>query len=112
MLRASLVLPIAFVLVVGRQPSALQERVLPQHFQRDASQAGFSLNVSSCPGKSKVSLILRRLSHIRTGYTLTALQNTKTGLTAQLDLAGHACNAFGTDIANLTLEVTYDSDTR
>ena len=43
---------------------------------------------------------------------MTALQETKTGLTAQLNLAGPECNAFGQDIANLTLEVTYDSDTR
>lgn len=46
------------------------------------------------------------------GYTLNALEHTKTGLTAQLSLAGPACNAFGTDIANLTLEVTYETDTR
>ena len=46
------------------------------------------------------------------GYTLTGLQETKTGLTAHLNLAGPECNAFGQDVANLTLEVTYDSDTR
>ena len=43
---------------------------------------------------------------------MTGLQETKTGLTAHLDLAGPACNAFGYDVANLTLQVTYDSDTR
>lgn len=30
----------------------------------------------------------------------------------QLGLAGPACNAYGTDYANLTLKVVYDSDTR
>ncbi|KAI1790995.1 glycosyl hydrolases family 31-domain-containing protein [Ganoderma leucocontextum] len=55
----------------------------------------FSGNVSTCPG-----------------YALSFLRETQTGLTAQLDLAGPACNAFGHDIANLTLEVTYDTNSR
>lgn len=49
---------------------------------------------------------------LQPGYTLTSVKETHTGLTASLDLAGSACNAFGTDIANLTVEVTYDSQTR
>ncbi|KAI5991745.1 glycoside hydrolase family 31 protein [Pisolithus orientalis] len=52
----------------------------------------FSKNVSHCPG-----------------YTLTSLAELQHGLSAQLQLAGPACNAFGSDIANLTLEVTYQS---
>ncbi|GJE89296.1 glycoside hydrolase family 31 protein [Phanerochaete sordida] len=59
------------------------------------ASAAFSGNVSTCPG-----------------YTLQNLVETATGLTAHLSLAGPACNAFGHDIANLTLEVTYDSETR
>lgn len=46
------------------------------------------------------------------GYTLEYLQTTQHGLTAQLNLAGEACNAFSTDIANLTVEVTYESQSR
>ncbi|KAI0089781.1 glycosyl hydrolases family 31-domain-containing protein [Irpex rosettiformis] len=46
------------------------------------------------------------------GYTLSGLQHTRTGLIANLSLAGLACNAFGQDIANLTLEVNYDTATR
>lgn len=46
------------------------------------------------------------------GYTLTSLNETNTGLTALLNLAGPECNAFGKDVANLTLEVTYDSQSR
>ncbi|EJF67386.1 hypothetical protein DICSQDRAFT_151660 [Dichomitus squalens LYAD-421 SS1] len=60
-----------------------------------ATQETFSGNVSTCPG-----------------YTLSSLHETKAGLTAALSLAGPACNAFGHDIANLTLEVTYDTQTR
>ncbi|KAJ3553463.1 hypothetical protein NM688_g3600 [Phlebia brevispora] len=56
---------------------------------------GFSLNVTDCPG-----------------YSLSALHETEGGLTAHLDLAGPACDAFGRDIGNLTLEVTYDTSTR
>lgn len=46
------------------------------------------------------------------GYELSRLRETDTGLSAQLNLAGPACNAFGKDVSNLTLEVTYDSNTR
>ncbi|EKM60245.1 glycoside hydrolase family 31 protein [Phanerochaete carnosa HHB-10118-sp] len=88
---------LAFLLSAGiaaaREPSRLQQRVLPQ---TDAAAAsGFSGNISACPG-----------------YTLQNLAETATGLTADLALAGPACNAFGHDLANLTLEVTYDSETR
>ncbi|GJE89250.1 glycoside hydrolase family 31 protein [Phanerochaete sordida] len=89
-LLAGLLLP---ALALAREPSRLQRNVLPHQFAERASE--LSLNVSSCPG-----------------YALSALHETKTGLTAQLTLAGPACNAFGRDVANLTLEVTYDSDTR
>ncbi|TCD60713.1 hypothetical protein EIP91_009634 [Steccherinum ochraceum] len=79
---------------VSRQPSALQRSVQAPGTTASNGTA-LSFNVSSCPG-----------------YTLQSLKETKTGLSAQLNLAGTACNAFGSDIANLTLEVTYDSDTR
>lgn len=46
------------------------------------------------------------------GYVLSSVQTSSTGLTAKLNLAGPACNAFGTDIANLTIEVTYESQSR
>ncbi|EIM91809.1 uncharacterized protein STEHIDRAFT_151169 [Stereum hirsutum FP-91666 SS1] len=46
------------------------------------------------------------------GYTLESLQSTQHGLTAQLNLAGEACNAFSNDIANLTVEVTYETQSR
>jgi alpha-glucosidase len=34
------------------------------------------------------------------------------GLTASLSLTGPACNAFGTDITHLTIEATYETQTR
>lgn len=54
-----------------------------------------SSNVSGCPG-----------------YVLGSLKQRSTGLTAQLSLAGPACNAFGRDISKLTVQVTYESETR
>ncbi|KAJ7468125.1 glycosyl hydrolases family 31-domain-containing protein [Mycena latifolia] len=54
-----------------------------------------SFNVSTCPG-----------------YTLRDLSETQNGLTAKLDLAGPACNAFGADIANLTIQVAYETQSR
>lgn len=46
------------------------------------------------------------------GYTLGSLQETQTGLTAHLSLGGPACNAFGQDISDLTIQITYESQTR
>ncbi|KAI0310612.1 glycosyl hydrolases family 31-domain-containing protein, partial [Amylostereum chailletii] len=54
-----------------------------------------SLNVSTCPG-----------------YALGAVRQTTHGLVAHLSLAGPACNAFGIDIADLTIEVTYETQSR
>ncbi|KIK64069.1 glycoside hydrolase family 31 protein [Collybiopsis luxurians FD-317 M1] len=61
----------------------------------DLASAVFSKNVSSCPG-----------------YSLHSLQESDIGLVAQLSLAGSACNAFGNDFENLTIEVTYETEAR
>ncbi|PCH40075.1 glycoside hydrolase family 31 protein [Wolfiporia cocos MD-104 SS10] len=60
-----------------------------------AEHPAFSGNISGCPG-----------------YTLTSLTETRTGLSAFLSLAGPACNAYGNDISDLTLEVTYEENQR
>ncbi|KAJ7861406.1 glycosyl hydrolases family 31-domain-containing protein [Mycena olivaceomarginata] len=54
-----------------------------------------SFNVSTCPG-----------------YSLHSLSETDDGLTARLNLAGPACNAFGVDVEDLTIEVKYETETR
>ncbi|RPD82758.1 hypothetical protein L226DRAFT_450295 [Lentinus tigrinus ALCF2SS1-7] len=76
----------------GRDQSSLSRALLGDSVLEDPT---LSHNVSSCPG-----------------YTLSSLQETDTGLTEQLSLSGDACNAFGHDVTNLTLEVTYDTETR
>ncbi|KAI1762859.1 glycoside hydrolase family 31 protein [Hypoxylon sp. FL1150] len=46
------------------------------------------------------------------GYTASNVVKTASGLTADLALAGEACNVYGSDLQNLTLEVSYDTETR
>lgn len=42
------------------------------------------------------------------GYKATNVKTTSTGLTADLTLAGKACDVYGTDLTNLILQVTYE----
>lgn len=51
-----------------------------------------TVNLSSCPG-----------------YTASNVQQTSSGLTADLTLAGDACNAYGDDLQDLTLTVEYQT---
>lgn len=43
------------------------------------------------------------------GYSASNVQISGTGLTADLSLAGPACNSYGSDISSLTLSVNYDT---
>lgn len=43
------------------------------------------------------------------GYSASNVRQSSNGLTADLTLAGEACNVFGTDLPNLTLTVEYQS---
>lgn len=43
------------------------------------------------------------------GYSASNVQTTSSGLTADLSLAGPACNSYGNDIESLKLSVNYDS---
>lgn len=43
------------------------------------------------------------------GYKASNVQTSSTSLTADLTLAGEACNVYGTDLTDLTLEVSYDT---
>ncbi|KAF9882435.1 alpha-glucosidase [Colletotrichum karsti] len=46
------------------------------------------------------------------GYKASNVQTSSTGLTAELSLAGEPCDAYGTDLTDLTLTVEYQTDTR
>jgi alpha-glucosidase len=43
------------------------------------------------------------------GHKASNVQTTASGLTADLSLAGSACNAYGTDLNDLVLQVSYDN---
>lgn len=43
------------------------------------------------------------------GYKALKVEKHGSGLTANLELAGEACNAYGDDLKDLILEVTYES---
>lgn len=46
------------------------------------------------------------------GYTASNVKRTEFGLTANLMLAGAACNVYGTDVSQLNLTVEFQSDDR
>ncbi|ROT41948.1 alpha-glucosidase [Sodiomyces alkalinus F11] len=46
------------------------------------------------------------------GYAASNIRPSETGLTADLRLAGPACNAYGDDLDDLVLSVTYETETR
>ena len=46
------------------------------------------------------------------GYVLDSLVENRCGFIAQLNLAGRPCDAFGNDILNLTIRVTYETTSR
>lgn len=43
------------------------------------------------------------------GYKASNVKTTTSSLTADLSLAGAACNVYGSDLTNLTLEVVYET---
>lgn len=55
--------------------------------------------------------MIRQPHQYTIGYTLGSLSESQYGLTAQLTLAGTPCDAFGTDIKDLAIEVSYQSQT-
>lgn len=57
------------------------------------------------------ALVLRQSSPIEScpGYTASNVVTTGSSITADLTLAGAACNTFGTDLTDLKLEVDYES---
>ncbi|KAG1814614.1 glycoside hydrolase family 31 protein [Suillus subaureus] len=88
----TLLLSVLYTLVPTVWGEVSQRATLGNKLASNGTGTPYSMNVTDCPG-----------------YTLGSLQESDIGLTAQLTLAGPACNAFGLDIANLTIEVTYQS---
>ncbi|PFH47654.1 glycoside hydrolase family 31 protein [Amanita thiersii Skay4041] len=84
---------IGLAVVVAAQEALqlVQPQLLPNPSQRESRADVFSKSVSACPGE----------------FCLISA-----GLTAQLQLAGPGCNAFGHDFKDLTVEVTYEETSR
>jgi len=49
---------------------------------------------------------------LNAGYILSKLKERQNGLIAQLVLGGPPCNLFGKDVANLSIEVSYETKSR
>jgi hypothetical protein len=85
---------------------------------RDGHMENYSLSVADCPGMFSWSPIprIRRVINAKLliflGYNLDSLREYRNGFTAQLNLAGPPCNAFGNDILNLSIQVTYETVSR
>ncbi|KAK0260433.1 hypothetical protein LTS00_018172 [Friedmanniomyces endolithicus] len=79
---------------------------------------GAALAISSLVSASPVPALLSRQSTDTSdvsacpGYKAGNVQTSDTGLTASLSLAGTACNAYGTDLTDLTLTVEYQANQR
>lgn len=112
-IRTLAILLLTPALAVGRHGSAL-ERSLLSRLADNTTNTTHSLNVSSCPGTQECSIpcILNSSCDQFTGYNLESLEESTHGLTAKLNLAGPACNSFGEDISNLTIQVTYETTSR
>lgn len=54
-------------------------------------------------------IVVPRQATFCPGYSISNVQLGNTGLTADLSLAGPACNSFGSDIPSLKLMVNYDT---
>ncbi|KAF9451452.1 glycoside hydrolase family 31 protein [Macrolepiota fuliginosa MF-IS2] len=70
-----------------------QTQLTPGQFEKFESD--FGVTEPACPG-----------------YTLDTIIERSDGLTAELSLGGASCNAFGHDVVQLRLEVTYETTSR
>ena len=76
----------------ARALSALVALISTAAFATPLAHIDDSRGLSACPG-----------------YTASNVQHTHNGLTADLALAGEACNVYGTDLKALTLTVEYQT---
>lgn len=88
--------------------SSLLDGIRGEHAEK------YSQSVADCPGLSGRPFFRRCHSNLNffLGYTLDSLREARNGFTAQLNLAGPPCNAFGKDILNLTIQVRYETASR
>lgn len=58
-----------------------------------------------------LDLVTRQSSASCPGYKASNVKQTDNSLSADLTLAGPACNIYGTDLTNLVLNVEYETST-
>lgn len=80
------------LLALGLLAISFASAALPR---QDAEGTSTSSSLATCPG-----------------YKASKVKTSSTGLTAELTLAGTACNVYGTDLKDLVLQVTYESGKR
>ncbi|ORX73656.1 hypothetical protein DL89DRAFT_273529 [Linderina pennispora] len=69
-------------------------------------------DIKELPPNSSPALFSKRDTSACPGYKVVNKQDTATGFTASLKLAGTPCNAYGNDIDDLKLDVRFDSKNR
>lgn len=62
-------------------------------------------NIDLLPRATNATLPLSKCP----GYKASNIKTTASSLSADLELAGPACNTYGTDLKQLTLEVVYET---
>ena len=67
------------------------------------------LNVVFIPLTAHAAVVDPKVLDACPGYNVKNVHTSTRGLTAELVLAGQACNVFGTDLQRLTLEVVYET---
>lgn len=95
---------LALLWTSGARPSTTSDR--PEFTIPASAQYGATLQPNILDPHAVVA------QDVCPGYRATNVKASSTSMTAQLTLAGNACNAYGTDIQNLTLTVQYQLDTR
>lgn len=94
----------------GVSPFASNASFLASVFLEPLSTMLFQLLAGAAIAATVSSRALsRQVNADSTGYTASNIQNSETGLTADLALAGPATNSYGNDIENLRLTVNYDT---
>lgn len=70
-----------------------------------------SLTLLGLLGVATAALVDSAVLNACPGYKATNIRDDGSTLTADLSLAGQACNVFGTDIEQLKLQVAYETGT-
>lgn len=104
------------LLLLGLCPRATHAQASPSTAASSAEVAVFTVPASADEGQDLLPNIYDPdavdAQTVCPGYTAANVQTSATGLTADLNLAGPGCSAYGNDIENLTLTIEYQDTDR